>query len=125
MDDSCGHSRVAFILIPEEMKWPLSCISIIKRCFLLPTDMLACIPVNKLLWVSAVKQGYLYYSDTLQVKENTRENPRIYTLCKDRSKKNRHWFSRESFLMSTTIGYGPNLIRNYGNWSCFLNRILR
>ena len=81
MDDSCGHSRVAFILIPEEMKWPLSCISIIKRCFLLPTDMLACIPVNKLLWVSAVKQGYLYYSDTLQVKENTRENPRIYTLC--------------------------------------------
>ena len=45
------------------------------------TDMLACIPVNKLLWVSAVKQGYLYYSDTLQVKENTRENPRIYTLC--------------------------------------------
>ena len=39
MDDSCGHSRVAFILIPEEMKWPLSCISIIKRCFLLPTDM--------------------------------------------------------------------------------------
>ena len=45
------------------------------------TDMLACLPVNKLLWVSAVKQGYLYYSDTLQVKENTRENPRIYTLC--------------------------------------------
>ena len=43
--------------------------------------MLACIPVNKLLWVSAVKQRYLYYSDTLQVKENTRENPRIYTLC--------------------------------------------
>lgn len=33
MDDSCGHSRVAFILIPEEMKWPLSCISIIKTLF--------------------------------------------------------------------------------------------
>lgn len=43
-------------------------------------DVLACIPVNKLLLVSAVKQGYLYYSDTLQVKKATREDPQIHTL---------------------------------------------
>lgn len=43
-------------------------------------DMLACVPVNELLWVSAVKQGYLYCSDTLQVKKHTGGDPPVYTL---------------------------------------------
>lgn len=42
--------------------------------------MLACVPVNQLLLVSAIRHGYLYYSDTLQVKQASRENPQEYKI---------------------------------------------
>lgn len=39
------------------------------------SDMLACVPAETLLLVGAVKQGYLYYSDTLAVKSAGLEQP--------------------------------------------------
>lgn len=42
-------------------------------------EMLSCVPVNKLLLVSVIKKGYLYFSDTLQVKHSTAADPQVYT----------------------------------------------
>lgn len=38
-------------------------------------DMLACVPSETLLLVGAMKKGYLYYSDTLEVKATGQESP--------------------------------------------------
>lgn len=40
-------------------------------------QMLACVPVHKLLLVNAVKKGYMYYSDTLRVRQASPENPQV------------------------------------------------
>ena len=42
---------------------------------------MACVPENRLLLVSVVRRGYLYYSDTLQVK---REDGKNRQLCRIR-----------------------------------------
>lgn len=44
------------------------------------TQMLSCVPVNKLLLVSALKKGYLYYSDTLRVESMPEKSPQIYRI---------------------------------------------
>lgn len=43
-------------------------------------EVLACVPVDKLLLVSVIKKGYLYYSDTLRVKGVAVENPQVYEM---------------------------------------------
>lgn len=40
-------------------------------------QMLACVPVHKLLLVNAVKKEYMYYSDTLRVRQASPENPQV------------------------------------------------
>lgn len=50
-------------------------------------NMLACVPINQLLLVGVVKQGYLYYSDTLQVREASKEKPQEYKIRLQRIKE--------------------------------------
>lgn len=42
--------------------------------------MLACVPENRVLLVSVLKQGYMYHSDTLRVKNADGKEPLKYTL---------------------------------------------
>lgn len=44
-------------------------------------QMLACVPENKLLLVSAIKKGYLYYSDTLQINTALETKAQEYRIC--------------------------------------------
>lgn len=52
-------------------------------------NMLACLPARTLLLVSAVKRGYLYYSDTLQAGEAVREHPQEKVIVMRRVEKDR------------------------------------
>lgn len=50
-------------------------------------DMLSCIPANRLLLVSCMKKGYMYYSDTLEVGVADYDSPRTKEIVLQRIRK--------------------------------------
>lgn len=52
-------------------------------------QMLACVPVHKLLLVNAVKKGYMYFSDTLRVRQASPVNPQVCRIRLSQIRKDR------------------------------------